>query len=131
MNRAYIHSRGALEAGIIWLYARIAIGATGAPTLSSGKGIASVSRSSAGRYVVTLEDAYNALLCTTVTAEGTITDDSATVGTTFKVRSSDVTNSTTPTVTIQAVKADGTAADPGDGDTLNVCLTLKASSADY
>ncbi len=131
MNRAYLPHRGGIEAGIVNLSASVAIGASGAPTTTAlrVKGIASIVRSSAGRYVITLQDQYVRLLAAQVTVLGTADRDSATVGTDFKVRASAVT-AATPTVTIQAVKADGAAADPGNGDELLILLTLKASSAD-
>tara|TARA_R110000868_G_scaffold304979_1_gene566106 strand:+ start:48 stop:449 length:402 start_codon:yes stop_codon:yes gene_type:complete len=131
MNRAYLPHRGGIEAGIVNLSAAVSIGAAGAPTTTALqiKGIASVVRSATGRYVITLQDQYVRLLAAQVTVVGTVARDSATVGTDIKVRSSAVTAST-PTVTIQAVKADGTDAELGDGDQLLVLLTLKASSAD-
>lgn len=131
MNRAYLPHRGGIEAGIVNLSAAVSIGASGAPTTTALqiKGIASVVRSATGRYVITLQDQYVRLLAAQVTVVGTTARDSATVGTDVKVYASAVTAST-PTVTIQAVKADGTAADPGNGDQLLVLLTLKASSAD-
>ena len=131
MNRAYLPHKGGLEAGIVNLSATVNIGASGAPTAAAlrVKGIVSVTRSSTGVYVVTLQDQYVRLLAAQVTVLGTVARDSATVGTAFKVSASAVT-ATTPTITIQAVKADGTVADPGNGDQLLILLTLKASSAD-
>lgn len=52
----------ALEKEVKQLYADVAIGASGAPTLSVGLGIASVVRNSAGNYTVTLQDKYTRLM---------------------------------------------------------------------
>jgi hypothetical protein len=53
-----------LEKKPVKLFATIAIGATGAPTVSASlsKGLASVVRNSAGKYTLTLQDAFQALL---------------------------------------------------------------------
>lgn len=64
MNRLYNQFRLALEKRIVDLYAQVAIGATGAPTLnlSKSKGIASITRNSAGLYTIVLQDNYVDLL---------------------------------------------------------------------
>ncbi len=59
-NRSY-NRRQSLEKQVKDLYALVSIGASGAPTLTSGTGIASITRTSAGLYQVTLQDKYNSL----------------------------------------------------------------------
>lgn len=51
----------ALEKEVKDLYARISIGATGAPTIVSALGSASISRTGAGDYSLTLDDKYSSL----------------------------------------------------------------------
>lgn len=46
------------ERDLVHIHAKISIGATGAPTLSNAKGIASIIRNSAGNYTLTLKDNY-------------------------------------------------------------------------
>lgn len=52
----------ALEQEIVKIYAEVAIGSSGAPTLTRGQGVASISRSTNGTYLVTLSDSYNVLM---------------------------------------------------------------------
>lgn len=61
-NRSF-NRRQSLEKECKDLYCKISIGASGAPTLVSGAryGIASISRTSAGLYVLTLQDKYVSL----------------------------------------------------------------------
>jgi hypothetical protein len=60
-NRNWKRDRGALTRGLIDLFANVAIGATGAPTLTvaSSEGIKSIARNSAGKYTITLQDQYS------------------------------------------------------------------------
>jgi len=111
------------ELAVVKLYAVISIGATGAPTLSRGKGITSVSRTSAGLYVINLDDTYAALLGTSVivlTTSGAVD---------LEVGLLSETVATTKTVNIQMVDLDGTPSlqDPADGDKLYVEITLSNS----
>lgn len=59
-NRRFNQFRLQLEKKVVDLYAKVTIGATGAPTLVTAysKGIASIARNSAGNYTVTLDDKY-------------------------------------------------------------------------
>jgi hypothetical protein len=62
-NRTYSKFQ-ALEKEVKKLYLKAAIGASGAPTISAtaSKGVASIARSAAGKYTITLSDKYNSLL---------------------------------------------------------------------
>lgn len=101
------------------LHARVAIGASGAPTLDSdlSVGVASVVRDSAGVYVVTLDDKYNNLLHVDVMQLEATAEDL-----TFQVESEAV--ATAKTVQIQA-KAAAVETDPSDGSVLLLRLELK------
>lgn len=59
-NRNF-NRKQALEKEVKDLYAEVAIGASGAPTLTSSVGIASIAKNSTGDYTLTLQDAYNSL----------------------------------------------------------------------
>lgn len=59
-NRSF-NRRQALEKEVKDLYAAVSIGASGAPTLTSRTGIASITRTSAGLYQLTLQDEYSSL----------------------------------------------------------------------
>lgn len=51
-----------LEKEVKSLFAEIAVGATGAPTLTAGLGVASIARKGAGNYALTLDDKYVRLM---------------------------------------------------------------------
>jgi hypothetical protein len=61
MADRYFNNKQTLEKQIKTLFAKVAIGATGAPTIVDGVGIASIARNGAGDYTITLQDTYNAL----------------------------------------------------------------------
>lgn len=111
----------ALEKEVKTLFADVAIGASGAPTLNSGLGIASVTRDSAGVYDVVLEDRYSSLLHVSVMQLEATAEDL-----TFQVESESV-NAASKTVKIQCKAAD-TETDPSDGSRLLIKIELKNTS---
>lgn len=132
-NRTFNQFRESIEKGVVELWAEITFGLTGAPTLvtSNGtrsKGIASVSRTSQGLFVVTLKDNYVRLLdsaCTFILAAGSFP---AAPG--YQVTANAVTSTTAPTVTVQFVNAAGnTATDPGNGEEVRLRFALSNSAA--
>lgn len=128
-GRMYLPPEGALEARVVDLFGSITFGTTGSISTSSGKGIASVARNSAGNITVTLSDSYNALLWAGATVLDTNNSSSATYATSARVYSEDVSNSTTPTVILQGYAFDdGAAADFASGAKLLVHLKLRNSS---
>ncbi len=63
-NKMAFQFRYSYERDVTEIYMKVAIGGTGAPTIASGnaKGVASISRTSPGLYVITLSQTYNRLL---------------------------------------------------------------------
>lgn len=59
-NRDF-NRRQSLEKEVKDVYAKVTIGAAGAPTLTSSIGIDSIVRNSAGDYTITLQDSYMSL----------------------------------------------------------------------
>lgn len=59
-NRQFTQFRNSLEKKLVDLIVNIKFGATGAPTLQvkNSKGVKSVTRTSAGLFVITLQDGY-------------------------------------------------------------------------
>lgn len=132
-NRNFSEYGLSLEKRVVHLFAHVTFGASGAPTLdtANSKGIASISRTSAGLFVITLADVYYKLLnvagtftvaagsfpaapviqhCTnTVSTDGKIT-----------VQFSGPTNATTTTLL---------ATDPANGEKIHMTITLGDSSA--
>ena len=129
-NRMFTNQQFTLEKAPVKLWARVSIGSTGAPTLSRGKGIASISRTSAGLYVITLSDVYVALLnatCTQLKASGFLASPI------FHVVAETVASTKTITVQFSGPTASGdTALKAVEVDQSNVLfleITLSNSSA--
>lgn len=125
MAERNFNRKQALEREIKEIYAKITIGASGAPTLvtASSAGCASISRTSAGLYVLTLQDKYYSLKhasfhIQTPTAEDIVTHLSAESVASAK------------TVTFRCT-TDAVATDPASGDTIYVALQLKNSTLPY
>lgn len=128
-NRYFNQFRLSLEKQVVDLFADVTFGGTGAPTLvaSGSKGVASISRTSAGLYVVTLSDSYVGLLM----VNHRFIKNSATIPAAplMYVVSQAVGTVAAPTITMQFDAVAGTAADPDSGDEVLLQFTLKNSSA--
>ena len=112
----------ARQKGIKEVHIKVTIGATGAPTLSADAslGVASITRTSAGLYVITLRDKYTAL----VNASFMHLDD-ALQDLSFQVNAETVASTKTITLWTRVV---ATATDPTDTAIIYGTLTLKNSS---
>lgn len=104
------------------VHAVVTIGASGAPTkvANDSVGVATVTRDTAGVYIVTLDDKYNSLVGFHVMQEATTAEDL-----TFQVESEDVAGA--KTVQFQC-KAAAVETDPSSGSTLRVTMVLKNTS---
>lgn len=143
-NRNFSSNALSLEKKYVFLNARVAIGATGAPTLqafnrATGQwqaagaagynGIKSVTRNSAGNYTFVLQDSYVALLAAWV---GYAQDaNPAAPNTQTTATGTNVRSATSPQVTIQTrTGATGNAAtDPASGEVMVVDFELSDSTA--
>jgi hypothetical protein len=111
------------------LHAKITIGASGAPTLvsDSSVGVASISRTSEGLYVLTLDDKYSSLLNVHSSWEDTTPEP-----TRFQINSESVASAKTITFnTYEPTAADDTAmvvGDPVSGAILRLTIELKNTS---
>lgn len=127
-NRYFNQFRLSLEKQVVDLFWAVTYGAAGAPTLSTtnAKGILSVTRTSAGLYVVTFQDSYLARLKTSY-VQITATAPAAPIMT--------VVSSTATTLTVQfwgPTAAGNTAliaTDPGSGESTAFMVSLRNSSA--
>lgn len=102
------------------IYAEIAIGGSGAPTLSRGTGVASISRSSAGLYVLTLQDKYMRLMHANVEIQSAAAQD-------LHAQSVSESVASAKTYSFRTVAA-GVETDPSSGSVLRIALQLKNSS---
>jgi hypothetical protein len=116
--------QGTLEKGVVTLFAEVSFGASGAPTLVRGKGIASVSRTSTGLFVVTLQDSYILTLGLGSAWKGT----AAPAGNEVVLDTDGVANGT-PAVTLKVYTAAGALVDPASGESVLLSFTLSNSTA--
>lgn len=121
-NRTFNDAQ-ALEKEIKTLFVKIEIGASGAPTLVKGLGTSTVTRTSAGLYEVTLEDAYPFFMG----FEGTLLKSSA-EDLTFQLTSETIlTNKKFSFMT----KAAAVATDPSSGSVVYLTLHMKNTSVKF
>ena len=126
MNRRLFQFRYSFEREVVEYFAVVTIGATGAPTLTIGKGITSITRNSAGQYTIRLQDASAKLLsCSVMFDSGT----SAAAAPMVVVEGEDVEDIVTPEVILQCRAIDNsTATDPADGERMLIKLAVRNSS---
>ena len=141
-SRNFSNNGLAMERKFVSLWARIAIGATGAPTLqtlnrqtgawaaapSAGvAGIKSISRTSAGLYVLKLQDSYIGLLDFWV---GFSKDTVPAAPQVFPNQTgTDVRSGTSPQITFTCYNNAGTATDPASGEVMFIEIDLTDSMA--
>lgn len=118
-NRNF-NRKQALEKEIKEIYAQISIGAAGAPTLQNQYGVASVSRTGAGDYRITLQDKYMSLKM----VEGVFKSSSA-QDIRVQVKAEDVDGA--KTVDIYTLTG-ATPTDPASGQVLLLKFDLKNTS---
>ena len=111
----------ALEKEVKDLYVKVTIGGTGAPTLTMGTGIASISRTSQGLYKLTLQDKYMQLKSFNVIHLVSAAEDL-----TFQIKAEAV--ATTGVIDFFTLAA-ATATDPSSGAVLLIKIERKNSSA--
>lgn len=120
-SRNYFQNVRHLEEEIVVLLVKLTIGASGAVTLTRGKGVATAALTATGRYTLTLEDTYARLLGGSVT----LLSASATVDLQGKLNAETVATSTTKTVEIGTVNTSaGAPAEPASGTVIFVELIL-------
>lgn len=111
----------ALEKEVKELFALISIGATGAPTLTTGHGIASISRTAQGDYRLTLQDKYVSLKF----FEGALLKSSG-EDIRFQLKADSVSSSK---IIDFFTLTGATATDPSSGSKLYLKIEVKNSSA--
>ena len=124
MNRRYVQFWYSLEAKVVTLFAKATIGASGVATLVTdrSKGVASIARTAAGKYTITLQDRYVDLFdihCTILDAAG------VPAAPTMVVRTQDVVGN--KTIAVEFLNYSGAATEVDSGDVLRFRIDLKAS----
>lgn len=128
-NRDFFAAQYTLERDPVVLWAKIAIGSTGAPTITRAKGIKSIERTATGDYTVTFgvpssqTDTYARIL----NFKGGATAVGDDIGVPFVALVSD--SASTGTATLTCFAADGTTpADPTSGCSLFLEFVLQNSA---
>lgn len=124
-DRTFSEFRYSLERKVVDLYLKVTIGASGAATLTRGKGFASVAKAATGVYTITLSDKYKALLSADL---AWIKATTVPVGAFWSIDAEAV--SSTKVVTLNFWDADTPAAqEPTSGDVFLLHLALCNSAA--
>lgn len=125
-NRYLFQFRYSLESSIVDIYAKVAIGAAGAPTLNTAqsKGVSSIVRNSAGRYTITFQDSY----VRTMAAKGSFIVATTPASPNMSIVSDNIATLATPTVVVQ-FSTGGVATDPASGETALLQFSFKNSSS--
>ena len=124
-NRTFQQFTLSLVPALVVLTGKVAIGASGAPTLTTGQlnGVASVTRTGTGAYTLTLQDIYTDYLFIDIKELLVTTADIAVV-----INSIDVTNTKQITFTTVDYATGQTPTDPLSGSVLSFLITLANSS---
>lgn len=118
------------SAKVVTLRAQVNIGASGAPTIASGTGMAikSITRTGVGRYSILLDASYSALLGVTASIES---GTSAPAAPSLNIVSQAVSTLAAPIVVIQMRDIAGAAADPASGEIIHLAVELHDSITGY
>lgn len=110
----------ALEKEVKELYALITFGASGAPTLTTGYGIASIAKNATGDYTITLSNKYVSFKCMSGTFEKSTGED-------IRVQLKSEAVATSKTINFFTL-AGSSAAHPSSGAKLYLRIDLKNTS---
>ena len=123
-SRLFYQNLNTLEREPVKIWALVSIGTSGAPTLSRGKGIASVAggagASATGLYTVTLDDKYVRLL----RASGTVMKSAAAIPLVVQLSSETVASNRTVVFSCTSIGTTPALADPANGDKLYLEIVL-------
>lgn len=136
-NRYLTQYQLTLEKKVTTVFAHVTFGASGAPTLDApnSKGVVSVTRSSAGKYVIVfgtkagMLDTYVKLLGVDPTFDTSGAAGAAPAAPTLAVVANSVSVAGTCSLTVQFFNSAGTATDPASGEGVYIAFTFKDSTA--
>lgn len=125
-NRRLFQFRYSYERDLVDIYARVVIGASGAVTSYSGKGIASVVKeATAGQYTINLQDNFNLLMDVSLMSQNASGISLAPI---VGILADNISSSTAPGVTIQMATEAGVAGNPASGDVLLIKISARNAS---
>lgn len=121
MNRRLNQFRYSFERDVVEYFLKVTIGASGAPTLTRAKGVASITRDSAGQYTIVLQDRSAALLHVSNQAFSSTSPQAAPLMTV----EADNVNSASKSVVVQFRAIDNsTVTDPASGEVLLIKIAV-------
>ena len=123
-NRRFEQFRLSAEKQVVDLFAVITIGATGAPTLTRGKHITSVTRDGAGQYTIVLDDSFVQLIGMNVMF---FASTSAAAAPMVVLEANNIASTKAFTIQCRAID-NSTATDPAEGEIMYLHLALRNSS---
>lgn len=125
-NRRLFQFNYSYERDLVHIHAKIAIGASGAPTLNAplSKGILSIVRNSAGDYTIRLTDSFNQLMMVDMLMQNATGIPAAPD---MGLKANSVNSATVPSIEI-VTSAAGVATDPASGDTMFLHLVCRNAS---
>lgn len=124
INSNLFQFRYSFEREVVEYFAVVTVGATGAPTLTIGKGITSIVRDSAGQYTLTMKDTSAKLLgCEVMFNSGTSAAAAPMV-----VVESDLLSSTKKLILQCRAIDNTTATDPADGELMYIKISVRNAS---
>lgn len=124
-NRQFTQFSYQMEKAVVNLFAQVAIGASGAPTMNAAKskGVKSIARNGAGDYTLTLQDSYYALLGFDLSFVVATVPASPNVS----IKTDSVTS--VPGSIRFICSTGGVATDPASGEIMKICVRLSNSGA--
>lgn len=128
VNQILRKDRGALEIGIVDLFARATFGASGAVTVDAtqSKGIKSIAKNSTGDYTITLADGYQKLLAVKHAFDTSGASGAAPAAPSMWIKAQSVNASGGGTIEI-VFNAAGTATSPASGEAVMIHIVVKNS----
>lgn len=127
VNQILRKDRGALEIGIVDLFARATFGASGAVTVDAtqSKGIKSIAKNSTGDYTITLADGYQKLLAVKHAFDTSGASGAAPAAPSMWIKAQSI-NASNGTIEI-VFNAAGTATSPASGEAVMIHIVVKNS----
>lgn len=131
-NRWMNQFRLSLEKSVVELWVKATIGAAGAPTLvtdNNSKGIASITRDDTGLYTIVLQDTYYKLLDCYACFEAGLAGPAAPTVSVADQAVDEVSGSGLGGSVTILCQNGGSDTDPGNGEVMNVRITLSNTTA--
>jgi hypothetical protein len=127
VNQMLRKDRGALEIGIVDLFARATFGASGAVTVDTvqSKGIKSIVKNSTGDYTITLADGYQKLLAVKHAFDTSGASGAAPAAPSMWIKAQSI-NASNGTIEV-VFNAAGTATNPASGEAVVIHIVVKNS----